>query len=305
MFKKCKLFLIIFLLLVCSCLLTGCDLIGEITGGGNSNNKYNDELQSITGKWVLLNDNDTYFQFDGSNKSMTVSYFEDGTSKYTGNFRAIYRGVGSDVGTPLTLIVTRSDKEKEDWISCYTENFDDNFTQFTIFDEEEDLGIIDGTVYTHIYRISELPYKMGTYILEGNEYKQETNNYYDGNYYVIPNGTYSLDSGESFTFFFSKPKSYERFQFKKGDTVIEGVCTIHQDKKTIYLYIEHDPYSKVTKADKEFYDTTFSINYPPDFYLRGDFSNKDNIIINDLYHHAESQTKIEDSIWTFGTYNKN
>ena len=77
-----------------------------------------------------------------------------------------------------------------------------------------------------------------------------------------------------------------------------------EDMKTVYLYIEHDPYSKVTNADKNKYDTTFDINYPPDFYLRGDFSNPDKIVINGLYHHTYSPTKIKDSTWVFGTYVK-
>ena len=63
---------------------------------------------------------------------------------------------------------------------------------------------------------------------------------------------------------------------------------IIKDKKTIYLYIENDPYSKVTDKDKEHYDTTFDIYYPPDFYLRGEFSNPNEIVINGLYHHPSS-----------------
>ena len=91
---------------------------------------------------------------------------------------------------------------------------------------------------------------------------------------------------------------------KNGDEIVEGLYWVAQDKKTIYLYIEHDPYTKVTKADKDNYDTTFDLNYPPDFYLRGDFSNSNSIVINDLYHHTYSPTLIQDSVWVFGTYYK-
>ena len=101
-----------------------------------------------------------------------------------------------------------------------------------------------------------------------------------------------------------KPLSYELFQYKNGETIVEGVFWIAEDKKTIYLYIEHDPYTKVTNADKNKYDTTFSMDYPPDFYLRGDFSKSDSIVINDLYHHEYSPTEIKDSSFVFGTYIK-
>jgi len=294
-----KLFLIVFFIMFI-CTLTGCDFLNS----KDDVKKYDDELVSSTGKWLLQNDEDTYFIFDGTKNVMKYSYVEDGINKYNGTYKVIYRGLGEDVLTPYTLIFTRSDKEKEDWIGCYVEDFENNFTQFTIMSEEEDLGNIDGSIYTHIYRISELPYKMGSYILEGNEYKEESNNYGDASEFCIPSGTYTLETGESFTFLYTKPRSIELFQYKNGDAIIEGTINIAEDKKTIYLYIENDPYNKVTKVDKEHYDTTFNIYYPPDFYLRGDFSIFDKIIINDLYRHTETPSKIEDSLWVFGTYNK-
>ena len=146
---------------------------------------------------------------------------------------------------------------------------------------------------------------MGSYVKEGNEYKTETDNYKEANEFCIPNGTYTLATGESFTFLYTKPQSIELFQYKNGDIVVEGLMTISQDKKTVYLYIENDPYNKVTNEDKKHYDTTFSIYYPPDFYLRGDLSDPNRLVINDLYHHTESPSKVEDSTWVFGTYNKN
>ena len=54
------------------------------------------------------------------------------------------------------------------------------------------------------------------------------------------------------------------------------------------------------KDNKNNYDMTFSHNYSPDFYLRGDFTaNNGKIIIDDLYHHKESTTDIKDTIWSF------
>ena len=287
-------------LILCLFMLTGCDLFMK----DNGTKRYDDEFVSATGKWTLLNDDDTFFAFDGAKNVMSFSYVEDGVSKYSGKFRAIYRGNGNDVVTPLDLIFMRSDKEKEDWLSCYVEDFESDFTQFTIFSEEEDLGMIDGTIYTHIYRISELPYKMGSYVLEGEDFKVESNDYKYAGKFNIPNGTYSLSSGESLTVVMIKPDTYQLFQYKNGDVIVEGTFYIAQDKNTIYLYIEHDPYTNVTKADKDKYDTTFSMHYPPDFYLRGDFSHSEYLVINDLYHHTYSPTQIQDSTWVFGTYIK-
>lgn len=98
-------------------------------------------------------------------------------------------------------------------------------------------------------------------------------------------------------------RSYLLFSYTNDGKTVEGIFNIHTDKSTIYLYIEHDIYEKVKDADKDKYDTTFGLNYPPDFYLRGSFDTSDNsIVINDLYHHTESPTEIEDSFWVFGTY---
>ena len=298
----------VLLLTTIFCMLTGCNFINDLLGGIGSNNNeenFDSELESSTGKWLLQDDIDTYFTFDGSKNVMTYSYVEDGISKYSGTYRVVSQGTGKDVITPLIFVFTRSDKDKEDWIGCYVEDFDSDFTQFTIMSEEEDLGIIDGSIHTYIYRISELPYKMGSYILEGNEYKVESDNYKYANQFCIPSGTYTLETGERFIFLYTKPITNELFQYINGETIVEGTIAIAEDKKTIYLYIENDPYNKVTDADKERYDTTFGIYYPPDFYLRGDFGNPNKIVINGLYHHAESPTEIEDSTWVFGTYNKN
>jgi hypothetical protein len=286
-------------------MLTGCDILGALTGGTSDHTqKFESELESSTGKWILEGDEDTYFTLDGSAGAMTFTYTEDGLDKYTGSYRVVYQGNGKDVTTPLTFILTVDGKEKEDWLSTYTEDFETDFSQFTLFAEEEDLGFTDGSVYTHIYRLDELPYKMGSYLLEGKDYKDESDDYMYANRYYVPSGTYELPGGESITFLTVKPSGRELFSYKNGDVTVLGTYTIAQDKKTIYLYIEHDPYSKVTSADKDKYDTTFNIYYPPDFYLRGDFSGSESIVIDGLYHHSNSPTKIPDSAFVFGTYTK-
>lgn len=297
---KIKLCAFLLVLVVLSLTFTGCD---GLFGGDSDTTKYNDSMESSTGKWSLLGDTDTYFVFDGSNGVMTFSYFEDGAEKYGGKFRGLYRS-NDDASTPLSFILTRTDKQKEDWLSCYVEGFEENFTQFSIFEEEEDLGVTDGTVYTHIYRLSELPYKLGTYVLEGNTHKVYSNAFNDGEY-RISEGTYVSGDGQKLTVVPLMNRSYMLFRYENGEIAVEGLFNIAQDKKTIYLYIEHDIYEKVKNADKEHYDTTFSLNYPPDFYLRGDFDTTSNdIVINGLYHHEYSPTEIDDSVWAFGTYTK-
>ena len=290
------------LLAALTLLLCGCGALGGLFGSGDNTEEYRNELTSITGRWVLEGDESTYFTFDGAKGAMTFRYVEGGTEKYSGSFRALYRGNGAKIATPLDLMLTRTDKTAEDWLSCYVEDFDTDFTQFTVMAEEEDLGFTDGTVYTHIYRISELPYQMGTYVLEGKEKKAESDNYSEADARHIPAGTYTAEGGETFTFLMTKPTARELFRYQNGDTVMEGTFWMAADGKTIYLYITHDPYSKVTRADKEHYDTTFDIYYPPDFYLRGDFTTAGQLVIDGLYHHPESPTEIEDATFVFGTY---
>lgn len=296
---KVSIFLLVFM--IASLLLTGCD---SIFGGGSDTVKYNDKMESVSGKWQLLDDEDTYFLFDGTEKVMSFSYYEDGAKKFEGKFRAVCR-TDADADIPLCYILTRSDKQKEDWINCYAENVAGEFTQFSILYGEEDLGVDGGTVYTHVYRISEMPYKVGTYVLEGEEYKEYSSDAFNDGEYRIPEGTYMIEGGQSLTVFPIMRRSYSLFSYTNGDTTVEGIFNIAEDRKTIYLYIEHDIYEKVRDADKDNYDTTFSLNYPPDFYLNGDFDTSSNtLVINGLYHHGYSPTEIEDSFWVFGTYEK-
>lgn len=288
-------------LVVVLTLLTSCDF----TGGESSQiTRYNSEMESSTGKWQLLDDEDTYFVFDGAENVMTVSYYEDRELKHSGKFRANY-DPDADAQTPLTFIITRKDKAKEDWVSCYVENFESEFTQFSVMYEQEDLGVTDGTVYTHIYRISEMPYKIGTYVLENKEYKPFSKTGFDDGTYRIPEGNYMTENGQTLRVLPIMNRSYLLFQYVNGEEVIEGIFNIAQDRRTIYLYIEHDIYEKVRESDKKDYDTTFSLNYPPDFYLRGNFDTDANsLVIDGLYHHDYSPTEIDDAVWVFGTYNK-
>ena len=97
-----------------SAMFSGCDLIFGQKPDGTVN--YDEKMDASTGKWLLMDEEDTYFVFDGSEGVMTFSYYEDDALKYHGGFRSIYRS-SDDAKTPLTFILTRSDKENEDWIS--------------------------------------------------------------------------------------------------------------------------------------------------------------------------------------------
>lgn len=298
---KIKIAFVLLMAVVFSVLLTGCDFN---MGGGSDTINYDDKMESSSGKWQMLEDEDTYFIFDGAEKVMSFSYYEDGAKKFEGKFRAVCH-TDADSNTPLTFVLTRSDKENEDWVNCYAENVDSEFTQFSILYEEEDLGFTDGTVYTHVYRISEMPYKRGTYVLEGEEYEAYSASNFGDTDYHIPEGTYVTEGGQSLTVMPVMRHGYSLFSYTNGEKTAQGIFNIAGDKKTIYLYIEHDIYEKVRSSDKDKYDTTFSLNYPPDFYLRGDFdTNANSIVINDLYHHDYSPSEIEDSFWVFGTYEK-
>lgn len=289
------------LIAIISVALAGCD---SLFPSNSDVTHYDKKMDASTGKWLRLDDEDTYFVFDGSEGGMTFSYYEDGVLKYDGGFKSVYRS-SPDANNPLTFVITRNDKSKEDWINCYVENLEESFTQFCITFEEEDLGVTDGTVYTHVYRMSELPYRIGTYVLEGKEYTPFAKTGFDDGEYRIPEGTYVSDGGQSLTVLPLMNQSYSLFRYTNGETVIEGMFNIAEDRRTIYLYIEHDIYQKVRNSDKDNYDTTFSICYPPDFYLRGNFDTNDNsIVIDGLYHHSESPSEIDDSAWVFGTYVK-
>ncbi len=302
--------LLIIFMLISLFTLVACDLFNKKgTSSIDDAKEYNSEFKETTGKWYLLDENrnktNTYFEFDGSLNNMTFKYIENGTIKFIGKYRCVYKVNDGENTYTVNFILTRDNGSKDEWVYTYADDFDTDFTQFTIIKEERNEGMNDGRIYSHIYRISELPYKLGTYVLDGKEYKQEKDNYKYANYYQVPEGTYYLNENVSITFIMPKPYSYALFEYKNGNETVEGVYWTANDKKTIYLYIEHDPYQYIRLEDRNNYDMTFSHDYPPDFYLRGNFEVMNNsIVINSLYHHDYSPTKIEDKIFKFGTYTK-
>ena len=218
-------------LLSFSC-LTACDLFG----GSNTTKevKYETELESSTGKWYLLDENktptNTYFEFDGGKDVMSFRYIEDGNNKHQGKYSFVYRKNNGQNGSTLSINLARNGESKDDCVYAYADDFETSFTQFTTIKEERDEGTNDGRLYAHIYRISELPYKMGTYVLENNSFKQEKNEYRYASYYQVPSGKYVLDAQTSFTFVMSKPYSYALFSYQNDNEVVEGVYYTAEDK---------------------------------------------------------------------------
>ncbi|MBR2485320.1 MAG: hypothetical protein IKB54_03090, partial [Clostridia bacterium] len=81
--KKTAVVLLVAILLTFALTLTGCDLFSGLFGGktgdsaGDADN-YETELPSSTGKWILMDDNTTYFTFNGAKGERTFTYVEDG-----------------------------------------------------------------------------------------------------------------------------------------------------------------------------------------------------------------------------------
>lgn len=290
--------------------LTSCDLFGGGSGSAQNNDK---EYAATTGKFYFVDDDkkptDSYFIFDGSKNVMSFEYYESGSKKITGTFRFVVPSEkGKDRSYCFMYCFDKKDGEKEDVVYCSSDDFSsvETFTQFTIMQEEKKYQNSDKLIDFHTYRISELPYKMGTYVREGSSFKEETNELYYDDKYFIPNGTYVLNESVSFTSFWTRQRHIALFSYKNGDTVYEGLYWVASDKKTIYNYIQHDISQKVTKADKEIYDTTFDIYYPPDVFLKGNFdvtSEKPSITINDLTL-QKNAPQFPDNFWQLGTYTK-
>ena len=164
---------IFFVSLLFTCLV-GC----EAFGGGLAKN-YDKEYTPTTGKFCFVDENhqatDNYFIFDGTKNVMSFEYFEEGNKKLSGTFRFVVPSEkGKDRTYCFSYCLDKKDGEKEDVLTCYSDNFsdDDTFTQFTIMQEEKKFTNSDKKVDFHTYRLSELPYKMGTYVKECSSYAE-------------------------------------------------------------------------------------------------------------------------------------
>ena len=87
--------------------LTACDLFNVNTNKNDKVIEYNEELDSSTGKWILKDNSDTFFEFDGSKDIMSFKYVEDGLDKYEGQYRVVYNE--NDGSNTFTLNFILSD----------------------------------------------------------------------------------------------------------------------------------------------------------------------------------------------------
>ena len=240
---------------------------------------------------------------------MSFEYYESGNKKLSGTFRFVVPSEkGKDRTYCFSYCLDKKDGEKEDVLTCYSDDFSsvETFTQFTIMQEEKKFTNSDKLVDFHTYRLSEMPYKMGTYVREGASYKEEKDEYKYADYYYIPSGTYRLNENVNFTSFYTKKRTKALFSYRNGDQVVEGTYNVGVNKDSVYLYIQHDYAQKVTKEDKEIYDTTFNIYYPPDVYFHGSFNvngQNNSITITELVFN-EHAPSYQDNFWMTGTYTK-
>ena len=180
--------------------LTGCDLFSSDTDV-----IHNKSYEPVTGKYYLyeaedkrVSYHDTYFDIDG--KNFTLKYYENGELKRDGKIQKLltrkdYIGKWSDV-----LHFNVKIGSKAEHISTYTESIDP-INQFRIIEEYYNPG--DAKFY-----LSELPYVLGTYVREEEEYKEEAKhtNTKDlitptlENFTSAINGTYKLDDDHYFYF---------------------------------------------------------------------------------------------------------
>ncbi len=199
----------VFLFLPLLCGLTSCDLFSP-----NNDKIHTNSYEAITGKFVLHEARDkrvaimdTYFVIDGSKGNFSIKYYENGTLKKDGLFNRVLTyeekiGYWTD---NLHFNIKFGDAYEH--ISAYTESFEP-LDQFRILDE------YTGGSKEKKYRLSELPFVLGTYVREGKEYKEESANK-NKNDYTKPtlenytsqlDGKYALD--ENHYFYFVSPKGF-------------------------------------------------------------------------------------------------
>ena len=189
--------------------LCGCPMPWEKDDDVNHYRYY----EPITGKFVLhdwldkRNDYyDTYFIFDGSQENFSMKYYENGELKKEGKFAKILSKV-DEIGkwTNNLHLNVEVGNNVFDHISTYTESFSP-INQFRILEEYKG--------FDERYYLSELPYALGTYVREGEEYKEEA---YHTNTddVLLPNdhrfntgfeGTFKMD--DNHYFYFLSPRGW-------------------------------------------------------------------------------------------------
>lgn len=231
--------IILFLILIVSFLLTGCDLLIQDDnvvdlGNGETAIKWN----------LVINDNEyrpvqsAYFEFNED----TFKYYEEGILKKEGTHRITFFDI-NDNNAPLHLNLKfgkdSSGLSMYDYIDCYTEDSKEDLHQFTIVSQGYHIKPIrSGGVPIRDYHLSDMPYALGTYVKEGSEYYTYQNgkvNYLGcsklngtfidekGNKLYLVNNSYSSKYATSE---YSKYKVYMRYENNENNTFIEGTISL-------------------------------------------------------------------------------
>ena len=236
--------------------------------------------EPITGKFVL-HDNldkrytytDTYFIFDGTKGIMSVKYYENGELKREGNFNKIVTyedriGTWSD---NLHLNI-KIDSKTYDHISTYTESLEP-INQFRILEEYKG--------FDKRYYLSELPYAMGTYVREGEEFVEEKyhNNEPDRivpteeDFTVALNGTFKLDDDHYFYFLnprgWSMPgsagyfyNSYWQYFAPTLEKPVEGFATARESGIEGRGFVINLKYNRNSVNEWKYTDQAYYMGYP-------------------------------------------
>ena len=255
------------LLMVSICGLTGCDLFG----GGNNSNIHTKSYDAITGKFVLYQATDqlaeytdTYFDIDGSEGNFTMKYYENGTLKKEGVFQKVVERPEKIGLIQDNLHFNVKCGNTYEHISTYTESLDP-INQFRIIEEYHDSN--------KKYYLSELPFVMGTYVREGQQYQKEAKTTADKDYTVATqehftaqlDGRFELEDEEHYFYFvypiINSSYAFSYFQYYSPDLAkpLEGFAygrayTSLGDGPKVYL-----TYSREVLYDKSYKDTANNI----------------------------------------------
>ena len=278
-------FLTLFLLLT-ALSLSGCELFDAITGKGDAAKQLFDECTETNGTWVFHDfwtqekDADTYLTFHGNKGEMTFEYYEDGVLKRDGVYRVVYRGETADVDIPVSIgFEIKGDSKHRDWLDCFVRGFRSDFTQFTVMREERDLGIneVTGTPQARTYRMSEMPFKFGTYVKENCQIKTIEDDR-DVSTITVPSGTYiSEQNGATFTFMQTYPLfNGSLFRYTYGGNTVEGVYSVGVDRDKLFIWIDYQEGAKPTRQQKQEYEMESGLGFPPNYNIYGSFDARAN-----------------------------
>lgn len=193
--------------------MASCGFLDGLLSGADDG-VYTKEYEAISGKFYLyepiderISVSDTYFEIDGSKGNFSLKYYENGSIKKQGDFNKIVIKEEKIGYWTDNLHLNLRCGDSYEHIGAYTDSFEP-LNQFRIIDE------YSGGANEKKYYYSELPFVLGVYVREGEEYVEESKNLNQIDYTVPTldnytselNGKYQLD--EEHYFYFVSPKAY-------------------------------------------------------------------------------------------------